>query len=325
MHNQRSARLWKPGIHSTLYLCITCINFESTMTWTRYFSLFLLSTILFISGCDQIKEPVPVIPYSSTIPVYYQHNASGTHYAINKNGIFACLNDTVKKLFVWENSNHTSIIMQIGTNDTLAFTYVENGPYYITTVGDTVLLSTTTTFLCNGYSNIQDLLNGGTTPITIFQMGINIDSLYGKNYAGGKIAYLDTINGSGMVAAPYDQSTNCYWGCAGTLITGADGDAYGDGFQNTTDILMQCTTIGIAAELCGNLTLGGYSDWHLPSKEELNQVYLHKEAIGGFLPMYYWTSTEFDSMSAWKQYFVNGYQTNYHKETNYKLRAVRYF
>lgn len=308
-----------------LHLLFTSLNFESAVNMKRSFVIIISTLVIILTGCDKIQEPVPPIPFSSIIPSYYIDNATTTPYSINKNGIFVCTNDTVKKLYVWEDNNHESIIMLFGTGDTLNFIYVESGPYFMTSIGDTITLTSTTNFICNSSSSIQDLLNGGTTPFTIFQMGISMDSLYGKNYAGGKIAFLDTINGNGMVAAPYDQSTNCYWGCSGTLISGADDSTYGSGMQNTIDILGGCTTIGIAAELCSNLTLGGYSDWHLPSKDELNLVYLSKNQIGGFLPMYYWSSTEYNALSAWKQYFVNGYQTNYHKETNYKLRAVRYF
>jgi hypothetical protein len=131
----------------------------------------------------------------------------------------------------------------------------------------------------------------------------------------------------GLIAAPSDQGS-AQWGCYATLISGADGTAIGTGNQNTIDIIMNgCSTEGIAARLCGDLVLGGYSDWYLPSKDELNQLYLNKVAIGGFASNYYWSSTEFNfnTITAWRQNFSNGLQDSYFKNGNSSVRAVRAF
>ena len=51
-----------------------------------------------------------------------------------------------------------------------------------------------------------------------------------------------------------------------------------------------------AALVCDSLVLGGYSDWYLPSKGELGQLWVHRVAIGGFsLVSRYWSSSEFNS------------------------------
>lgn len=46
-----------------------------------------------------------------------------------------------------------------------------------------------------------------------------------------------------------------------------------------------------ANTLCNNLVYYGYSDWRLPTKEELAMIYSKKDEIGGFSTSYYWTSS----------------------------------
>jgi hypothetical protein len=82
-----------------------------------------------------------------------------------------------------------------------------------------------------------------------------------------------------------------------------------------------------AKTACDELILNGYSDWHLPSKEELNSVYVNMKqvGVGGFSNNFYWSSTENDNYIAWFQNFNNGYQ--YYSTKGYPLyvRAIRAF
>jgi hypothetical protein len=63
----------------------------------------------------------------------------------------------------------------------------------------------------------------------------------------------------------------------------------------------------------------------MPTKYELNEIYLQQVAIGGFASTYYWSSTEYGNSSAWLQYFVAGSQNDDVKVTTFYVRAVRAF
>jgi len=124
----------------------------------------------------------------------------------------------------------------------------------------------------------------------------------GSSCGGGKIAYIDGTGSHGLIAALSDQaySPTLVWGCAGTVISGADGTAIGTGLQNTIDIMAGCSTPAIAARECRGVTINGYSDWHLPSLAELYQVCNNKIALGfTYEGYYYWTSSEVSATNAW--------------------------
>ena len=78
---------------------------------------------------------------------------------------------------------------------------------------------------------------------------------------------------------------------------------------------------------CEALDINGYSDWHLPTKEELQYLYknLHQVGIADFERRQYWSSTEYNSSIALLQNFSVGNQDNYFKSSAYNVRAVRAF
>ena len=88
-----------------------------------------------------------------------------------------------------------------------------------------------------------------------------------------------------------------------------------------------------AKTACDELILNGYSDWHLPSKEELNSLYVNlgKDRAGGFnRASYYWSGTEHDKYDylAWYVDLLSGAaaaDNDATKNRTYYVRAVRAF
>jgi len=98
-------------------------------------------------------------------------------------------------------------------------------------------------------------------------------------------------------AAPEDQSAGSPWGGWGTVM---EGTHYwvGAGKGNTDTILGGSGASGYyAAKACRNYSLGGYSDWFLPSQEELRMMYweLRLNDLGNFAAASYWSSTHPDA------------------------------
>ena len=160
--------------------------------------------------------------------------------------------------------------------------------------------------------------------------------------ADGDIGYVAGET-HGLIAAEYDQSEGCQWGCSGSVVPGADSSAIGTGMQNTTDIVAfhdglsnyygnptQCNSANngtVAAKLCDTLGLNGFTDWYLPSLDELEQLYLQRNIVGGFSSsnFYYWSSTEFNPTYAFTFTFSGGYSTYYLKTNTLSVRSVRAF
>ncbi|MDO9254725.1 MAG: DUF1566 domain-containing protein [Bacteroidales bacterium] len=161
----------------------------------------------------------------------------------------------------------------------------------------------------------------------------------GASYGGGKVAYLlqsddpgfDVNTTHGLIATDSDQDYGTNWGCPTTALSGADGTAIGTGNQNTLDIIAGCATEGIIARLCADLSLNGFSDWYLPSKDELNKLYINMAAIGNFDTSswgLYWSSSEINFYTwtyAWIQKFSTGSQEYYYKTNSILTRPIRSF
>lgn len=285
------------------------------------FLIFLFASLILVSGCKKkSEEPTPThiaqVPVLSTSAI---SNISATKASCGGN-ITSDAGFTVSARGVCWSTGVTPTIADPKTSDGTgagSFTSAITG------------LNLGTTYYIRAYATNSEGTGYGSAMsfTTLSTLAIGMD------YQGGKVAYIFVpgdpgyVAGQqhGLIAAPYDQSDRATWGCQGTSIVSANGTAIGTGFQNTVYIMSSCSEAGIAATLCYNLELAGFSDWFLPSKDELFMLYIHQSAIGGFTNTYYWSSSETDAGDAWVQYFTNGDQVSEWKIGEHFVRAVRAF
>ena len=110
----------------------------------------------------------------------------------------------------------------------------------------------------------------------------------------------------------------------GSTVTGTGAM---DGAAKTTVTLGVCTSGAANLADAYTATVNGvvYGDWFLPSKGELNQMYVNKTVIGGFASVDYWSSSEADATTAWAQFFGVGFQVANGKAGPGYVRPVRAF
>ncbi len=167
----------------------------------------------------------------------------------------------------------------------------------------------------------------------------------GDFYQGGVVFYLfqpgDTgyVEGEthGLIVAVEDQSSGIQWWNGSGVTTGATGTAIGTGSANTDAIIavQGATETDYAAGLARAYTGGGYTDWYLPSLDELTEMYQNRARIndvaasnGGssFTYQYpYWSSTEGGTYDARILTFGGGFYQYMTKNGTSYVRAVRAF
>jgi len=158
----------------------------------------------------------------------------------------------------------------------------------------------------------------------------------GDPYEGGVVAYIlrrgdpgYNVNVlHGLIAATVDQSIRIVFSVdRPSVSTGPTGTALGTGSANTDTIIAdQGTAYVYAALLARDYRGGDYVDWYLPSKDELNKLFLNRAAIGGFLDRgTYWSSSHWDAPTMWVQEFELGVQNHQWPDGWGAVRAVRWF
>ena len=158
----------------------------------------------------------------------------------------------------------------------------------------------------------------------------------GQSYGGGRIFYIDGTFQHGLITCTSeltDNGVNTYidWDNGSNTLTSANATAIGTGLANTNTIISVLgSSANSAAKFCKNYNGGGYTDWYLPSKDELNQLYTNKDIVGtfgGFTTFSYWSSSESSSSKAWSQSFQSGTQSADLKKSAFGcwVRAIRNF
>jgi len=165
----------------------------------------------------------------------------------------------------------------------------------------------------------------------------------GMSYQGGIIFYILQPTDAGYVAgqthgliAGTSEFYQVWWNNVYTN-TGATGTAIGTGLNNTTSIISsQLNTGSYAAKEARDYNGGGFTDWYLPSINELYLMYTNigqgaaspNTNIGGMFANYrYWSSTQFNfgNQHARTVDFTNGSQNYADKSEAFLVRAIRTF
>ena len=170
----------------------------------------------------------------------------------------------------------------------------------------------------------------------------------GSSGGGGAVTYAvgDVGPGGGLVflianGLTYEMAPKT-WGSAETTrvpwcsdtttsILGAVGTAVGTGSANTTAMLNLPCTSG-AAVAARAYSGGGFTDWFLPSKNELNEMWLYSQ-VGGFstatygfeATSSYWSSSQSDTSRAWAYDVQFDGTNNASKANSYRVRPIRAF
>ena len=204
------------------------------------------------------------------------------------------------------------------SNPTTANNHTIDGSGIGTFISSLTALTANTLYYVRAYAtNSAGTAYGNEVSFTTLAFAI------GQSYGGGIIFYIDGTGQHGLISATTDQSTGEVWGCYSDNLPTST--AIGTGQANTILIVNCLQTGSSAARICNDLVLNGYSDWFLPSLEEVEQMYSQKNVIGGFSNVDYWSSSQYYSSWAYTIGFSSGNIGVEYKYNIHYVRAIRSF
>ena len=155
--------------------------------------------------------------------------------------------------------------------------------------------------------------------LIVLMMVLGVQALYAEKGEKGK-----------ALQAKKDASKLLRWQREGEVVTDTK---LGLTWQDNSAVKNTKKRWKVAKKYCQNLSIEGYSDWRLPSYDELLTIVDYDKYNPAIMPSFknvstsdlYWSSSVYvsDSQYAWIVLFKDGYTDYFYLTNEYYVRCVR--
>jgi prepilin-type N-terminal cleavage/methylation domain-containing protein len=294
-----------------------------------YTLLELLVVLVVLSALAAVAVPTYNRVKSNTIEAV----TVGTLEALERNGEAMAISDPDLD----DEAIAETVMNELGNPTGFILTQQGNALTVTHTRGE--LSATGTLTFTNGEGSISEVTSSVPTGLSA-PPDVTLYAIGDTGPGGGIVFYSDhdgflcgtdrTVTCTYMEAAPATAELELTWAETtnqSLAVTGADASAIGHGYRNTLEIVAQTRNEidNSAAVYASAYTNNGYDDWFLPAKDELSELYLRRDIVGGFTTLSYWSSTEYNAYDAWTRHFGYGYHSYDSKAslTDFRVRPVR--